>query len=453
MPSIPEKRTLVASTEQILNTIRNNATQDYKNYVPKAVADDVSSIRAIGNVLMDYPTLQNEFLSALVNRIGRVIVTSKIFNNPLVMFKKGVLEYGETLEEIFVDISNGYQYDPADAEQTVFKREKPNVHSAFHVMNFTKVYPTTVNQADLQNAFLSIDGVTDLITKIINAVYNGATYDEFQTMKYLLAINILNGRLYGVSIPTIDETSVSDIAVKIKEISNDFTFMKRKYNIANVVNYTEKNSQYLITSSEFDATMGVKVLANAFNMNEVEFLGHRVLIDSFGDIDRERLDKLFEDNANYRKITDEEIEALKQIPAVIVDKDWFMVFDNQQYFTEQQNAKGLYWNYFYHVWKTFSVSPFENSAVFVCGQPGITSVTVSPGTATVSKGQKVQLNAIVQSESFAPKTVKWSCSDTNSIISDSGLLTITDKSASSITVTATSTFDGTKKGTATITVA
>ena len=194
-------------------------------------------------------------------------------------------------------------------------------------------------------------------------------------------------------------------------------------------------------------------MANAFNMNEVEFLGHRVLIDSFGDIDRERLDKLFEDNANYRKITDEEIEALKQIPAVIVDKDWFIVFDNQQYFTEQQNAKGLYWNYFYHVWKTFSVSPFENSAVFVCGQPGITSVTVSPGTATVSKGQKVQLNAIVKSTSFAPKTVKWSCSDTNSIISDGGLLTITDKSASSITVTATSTFDGTKKGTATITVA
>ena len=103
MATIPRKVTLTNSSVDVLNVIRNNATQNYRDYVPKATAD-AESIREIGNVIMDYPSLQNEFLSALVNRIGRVIITSKMYDNPLKNFKKGMLEYGETVEEIFVDV-------------------------------------------------------------------------------------------------------------------------------------------------------------------------------------------------------------------------------------------------------------------------------------------------------------------------------------------------------------
>ena len=96
----PTIKTLTNSSVDILNVIRENATQNYKEYVPKATPD-ANSIRQIGAVIMDYPALQNEFLNALVNRIGRVLITSKMYDNPWAMFKKGMLELVETVEEIF----------------------------------------------------------------------------------------------------------------------------------------------------------------------------------------------------------------------------------------------------------------------------------------------------------------------------------------------------------------
>ena len=81
MATKPKIVTLTNSSVDILNVIRNNATINYKNYVPVATAD-AESIREIGAIIMDSPQLQNEFLSALVNRIGRVLVTSKMYDNP-----------------------------------------------------------------------------------------------------------------------------------------------------------------------------------------------------------------------------------------------------------------------------------------------------------------------------------------------------------------------------------
>ena len=101
------------------------------------------------------------------------------------------------------------------------------------------------------------------------------------------------------------------------------------------------------------------------------------------------------------------MDILNAIPAVIVDRDWFMIFDNLVNFTEQYNGQGLYWNYWYHVWKTFSVSPFAQSAVFVPGAPSVTGITISPSDVTVGVGQKVNFTAIVATTNFAPKTVKW----------------------------------------------
>ena len=133
----PKIKTLTNSSVDILNAIRNSATIDYKNYVPLATKD-AESIREIGSVLMNYPQLQNEFLSALVNRIGRVMITSKMYDNPWAMFKQGMLEFGESIEEIFVNIAKPFQFDPSVAEDKVFKREIPDVRSAFHVMNYQK---------------------------------------------------------------------------------------------------------------------------------------------------------------------------------------------------------------------------------------------------------------------------------------------------------------------------
>lgn len=453
MPVKPKIRTLTTSAVDILNVIRNNASVDYRNYVPKADANDVESVRTIGAIIMDYPALQNEFLNALVNRIGRVMLTSKMYSNPIAFFKKGVLEYGESIEEIFVNIAKVQEFNPEIAEQEVFKRVVPDVRAAFHIMNYQKFYKATVTQEQLKQAFLSWDGVTDLIARIVDSMYTGANYDEFLVMKYLLARHILDGRVYPVTVPTVNAENAKAIVTTVKGVSNKLTFMNSEYNPAAVRTFTEKTDQYMIVNSVFDATMDVNVLASAFNMDKAEFLGHRVLIDGFGDLDVARLGEIFAGDPTYNEPSQDELTALNAIPAVIVDKDWFMVFDMLTQFTEQYNGQGLYWNYFYHVWKTFSVSPFANSVLFVPGTPSVTSVAVSPETASVPKGGSVSLSAVVETEYFAPQTVVWTSSAEDVKVSAAGVVTVdADAKSATATITATSAFDATKKATCTVTI-
>lgn len=448
----PAIKTLTNSSVDILNVIRENATQNYRDYVPKATPD-AESIRTIGAIIMDFPALQNEFLNALVNRIGRVMITSKMYDNPWAMFKKGMLEFGETVEEIFVNIAKPFQFDPQVAESNLFKREIPDVRAAFHIMNYQKFYKATVANDQLRQAFLSWQGITDLIAKIVDSMYTGANYDEFITMKYMLARHILDGHMFPVKIPTVETANMSKIVSTIKGISNLYDIqLSNKHNVAGVYTNTSKNNQFLLINSMFDAEVDVEVLASAFNMDKVQFMGHRVLVDSFGSLDKERLTELFANDQTFNLPTDDELTALDEIPVILVDRDWFMIFDNFYNFTEQYNGEGLYWNYWYHVWKTFSVSPFANNALFVPGVPSVTSVTVSPATVETAVGQSVQFNATVVTSNFAPKSVDWTTNSANAIVDSSGKVTLETGATGSITVTATSTFDSTKKGTATITV-
>lgn len=451
MPTKPQAKTLNANSVEILNTLRANASSNYQDMVPYAEGS-LDSVREIGAIIMQYPALQNEFLSALVNRIGMVLVTSKLYRNPWSFMKQGMLEFGETIEEIFVNIAKPFEFNQERSETTIFKREIPDVRAAFHVMNYTKFYKATISNDQLRQAFLSWNGITDLIARIVDAMYTGANYDEFITMKYLLAKHLIAGNIYANQIDTVSTENMKSIVATIKGVSNSLEFLSNKYNYNGVETYTNKSDQYILVNAKFDATMDVEVLASAFNMDKAEFMGRRVLVDSFGNLDNARLKLLFAEDPNYTEISEDDLQALDNIPAVMVDRYFFMIFDNFYNFTEQYNGEGLYWNYWYHTWKTFSISPFHNAVAFVPGAPTITSVTVEPSTASGAVGSTIQLSAEVVSTNFAPKTVTWSSSSENVTVNSSGLVTIGTGATGSVTITATSTYDSSKSGTCTITV-
>lgn len=449
MATIPHPRTLTNVTENVLNAIRNQASNTYRDYVPIATAD-AESIRQIGATIMDYPELQNEFVSALINRIALVVVTSKTYQNPWAVFKRGVLDFGESIEEIFVDIAKVETYDPADAENTLYKRYLPNIRSAFHVLNYEKFYPVTISDAELRKAFTSYAGVSDLIARIVNSLYSALNYDEYQTMKYMLARKILSGMVTPVAISNV--TDAKTVVKAVKGIVNKMRFMSPDYNIAHVKTFSDPAEQYILLDTQFDADMDVDVLATAFNMDKAEFIGRRVLIDGFGNLDADRLAELFDNDPNYVALTSAEITALNTIPCAIVDRDFFMIYDNLLQFREDYNGKGLYWNEFLHAWKTFSLSPFANAAVAVAGEPTVTAVALSAPTTAVA-GSVAHVLATVTTTNFAPQTVEWSISPSTCTVDAAGNVTIPSGFTGTITVTATSTYDSTKSATATITVA
>lgn len=459
----PTVSTLDANSVGIINAIRNNASAEYYQAVPEAKAT-TESIRMVGEAICAQRPRMNEFINALVNRIALVTVTSKSYSNPLSFVKKGVLEFGETIEEIFVDIAKAHPFDQKDSENTLFKREVPNVSSMFHAVNYEEFYPVTISDRELRRAFLSLAGVTDLISKIVRSVYSASEVDEYIMTKYTIAQLLLNGSLKTRTIvePTDDTTARASI-VAMKSIANKFNFMSTDYNIAGVYNFCPTENTYVITTAEFDALTDVEVLAKAFNMSKTEWLGRHAMVDSFSfnASEVERLDMLLAKDEYYQlhKLSSGDLEALDKVTAFSADAEFFQFYDNLLEFTEVYNGKGLYWNYFYHVWKIFSASPFANAVAFTTITPTVTSVTVN-GSATATAESTVVYTASVSATDFANKGVVWSIASSSSGGGDIAHATIDnlgrarfDASASgNYDITATSAFDSSVKGTKTVTV-
>lgn len=358
---------LMGSTIQILNTIRANASYEYQQNIP--VIDKSADIPKVGEVIYGNPAFLNQFLNALINRIALVRVQSAVFNNPFSRLKKGYLEFGETIEEIFVNIAKVIDYNAEKAEARELKRNLPDVRSAFHVMNWRVMYPVTIQDEDLKLAFLSAEGVQNLIAKIVDSVYTAAEYDEYLLFKYLLVKAISHGKFKPVSIG--DGTTLTEAAYNYRGISNLLPFMKSDYNESGVLTTTPKSKQIIFMDAMYNAQFDVDVLSAAFNMDKATYMGSLFLIDDWTTFDNERFNYIRSVSDGIEEVTSEELDLLADVKAVIVDEDWFQVYDNLNKFTEKYVASGLYWNYFYSTWKTVSHSPFANAVVFVTSSASI----------------------------------------------------------------------------------
>ena len=352
---------LNASTIDILNTIRQNASAEYRDMVPEVTK--ATDIPKVGEVLYGYPALANQFLNALITRIALVNIKSSTFNDDYAEFKKGYLEFGETVEEVFVNIAKAREFSVAKADSREFKRTLPDVRSAFHAMNWRVQYPITVQDEDLRTAFTSMDGVQDMIAKIVDSVYQANEYDEYLLFKYLMIKAITSGKMYPVSIG--DGTTMTDAAVQFRRMSNQLQFMSTKYNASGVHTTTSKEDQYIFMDSEYNAKFDVNVLASAFNMDKATFMGKLKLVDDWTTFDNDRFSDIVAGSDMIEPVTDAELALMKNVKAVLIDKEWFQVYDNNNKMTEQYVASGMYWNYFFNVWKTVSSSPFSNAIVFV----------------------------------------------------------------------------------------
>jgi len=441
MPRRIAQTTLNASTIDILNVIRQNASYDYQQNVP--VVQTAHDIPKVGEVIYGTPSFANQFINALVNRIATVRVQSANFNNPYSVLKKGYLEFGETVEDIFVNIVKAVDYSAEKASDREFKRSLPDVRSAFHTMNWRVMYPVTIQDEDLRLAFLSIDGVTDLIAKIVDQIYTSAEYDEFLLFKYLLIKAISHGKMKPVSIGT--GANLNESAVQFRGISNVLPFMSGEYNEANVKTNTPKDRQVIFMDAMFNAQFDVNVLASAFNMDKADFMGRLFLIDNWTSFDNERFDIIRANSDGIEEVTADELELLADVKAVILDENWFQVYDNNNKFTEKYVASGMYWNYFYHTWKTISSSPFANAVVFALSTATITlpdELTVEITGKEISEIATVFTLGVQEDEaSLKPNTVNFEQTEvltTNGIaIQKFGAVLIpADKSATEITLVA-----------------
>lgn len=426
----------------------------------RANGEDLSSLRRIGQVLDSLPKYRNAFQVGLWNMVGMILVNNMYWKNDEWVRKtlKGTLEVGDSIEDIWVEVATPEQYD-ANGASTLTDFKKADILSRFHVLNYQKKYQRTVSRKDFRQAFFSFSGVYDLVMRIVDTMYNGARWDYFLACKYLLARKINDGVMKVATVEDLTNTdSIQDFLIQVQSVSNDMEFPDEEMTEAGNINSTAKTDQLFIPRNDVQAKVGVKALANAFNLEYAEYRGVELKINKFQftPTEEKRLSILFANDPGYVPLSEEEKTALNSVFAVHLDKDWFFCMNYLFEFYEFEDPSTLKENFFLHDWKVISYSPFRNAVVYTTQSPTITSVTVTPDTASVGKGAQLQLSAEVVATGFASKKVSWSVEGKNSdktTITPNGLLVVgSDETATSLTVKAISLADSSKSGSATITV-
>lgn len=421
-----------------------------------------TDIQKIGDLIVSNTRYKNAFLNA-VNVIALTLIISDAWANPWEDFtNQGQIRYGQTVREMIIDLIEAEDYNQYMNNPTHFlEQQVPNVLNYMHEINFQKFYKATVTDQEISLAFYNETGVYDLIQAVYTALRKSYVYDRYIVDKYQLQRRLINGTIPSVTIANFDTNDARDNVAIMKEYSNNMTFLSPNYNPAGLRLATPFDRQRTIVSTGFEAQMSTKVLATSYFRNDAEMRTKLALIDGFGNNDWTRLSKLL-GNA-YTAFTSEEITRLKNTVGLIISnnffKDYYYALDNtaDTMSTEFRNPETLSRTMWLHAWRIFDTSPFEQCLAFTKDASTVTTVTVNPKTATVTKGQSLVLTAVVEVTGITNKAVAWSIdSDSASkgvTINQNGVLEVAKEStATTVTVTATSIFDNSKTGKATITI-
>ena len=422
-----------------------------------------ADIPEIGKIIMSNTRYKNAFINA-VNVIALTLIIDDAWANPWEDFtNQGQIRYGQSVREMILDLVDAEDFNENMNNPTHFlETVVPNVLNYMHEINFQKFYKSTVNDQEIALAFYDSTGIFDFIQAVYNNLRKSYVYDRYIVDKYQIQRRLVDGTIPSKEIPNFDTNTVRENVSIMKEYSNNMTFLSPNYNPAGLRLATPFDRQRTIISTGLEARISTEVLATSYFRNDAELKTKLALIDGFAENDWSRLAKLLKDQ--YKPFTEKEIERLQSVVGLIISdnffKDYYYALDGQAETinTDFRNPETLSRTMWLHAWRIFSTSPFEQCLAFTKDTNSVTSVTVSPATATITKGQTLQLKAVVEVTGITNKSVAWSIDEDsaskNVTINQDGVLKVASTSeATSVTVTATSVFDKTKTGTATITVA
>lgn len=330
----------------VFNYVRSKSSNAFKEAVPTATTDNIATL---SNILFNqsYTPMLNEFVSNLINRIGFTMISNKVYNNPLAIFRKGSVPLGTDIQDIFTNPAEAQDYEYSDSAMAkLLTITDPDTKAAYYRRNRQDLYTVTVTREGLQGAFVSWEAFEEYISSLVNSLYSGNYIDEFKYTKQLIDGAYNNGKAI---IEVVEEPdSEADDKAFVKKCRSIFAKMKfpsSEYNAYSkmsgdvekpVVTWTDEDRIVILIKADVLAEIDVEVLAAAFNMDKANFMGRVIEVDNFGS---------------------------DEIQAVICDEAFLQIYQNQFRFDEFYNARTMSWNYYLHAWDTFAISPFANAVI------------------------------------------------------------------------------------------
>ena len=373
----------------VLNAIRATASDAYQSTVPKATLNNITDV---GEAVLKAPTaIRNEFMSNLYNKIGLTLVDSPVIENEFAFLKKGTLEYGQTIEDLYVGLASAEPYvtgmADGDTPPDPFSIRKLPHYSAFYSTILSRQYHVTRHLTDLKKAFHNGGGIEQFVSGMMNAMVSGENYDDMRATIGLIARQIeeaqtaenFNGTVhlitdFNTTVP-VEEQVTADNAFQSRDFLKYFTNQLKKYskrmrhlrsdlNIAGVPQTLPQSKQRIMMLEDITVDFETELLAWAMN-------GDKLAINGVDEIDTWY--SIGADHTATPVVSPEDIEIKSsftnaeggstQCVAMIYDLDMVKIYNKERIASEQANAKGNYWNMFMSLEDIYACSPYKN---FVC---------------------------------------------------------------------------------------
>lgn len=369
----------------ILNIIRATASSAYQDTVPLATADNITDVGVA--VLTAPQPIKNEFMSNLVNKIGLTLIDYPVVNNHLSFLRKGKLEYGQTIEDIYVGLATAEPYitGMSDGEYPdPFKIHKLVHESAFYHTILSRQYPLTRHLTDLKKAFHGANSMEQFIGGMMNAITSREAYDDYRMTVALMARQIEEasksdnhkGRvrlitLFNSTVDAADQVTASNcfesqlflqfFSNQLKKWAKRLRYLRNDLNLAGVDNVLPAQKQRIMMPGDILTDFETQLLAWAFNEDKLD-IGGIDEIDAWYSIGATPDgDTVTPDDITVKATVTEDGT---QCVAVIYDPDMIKIYNKEHIGSTQENAAGNYWNLFTTVEDIYAGSPFKNFVYF-----------------------------------------------------------------------------------------
>ena len=386
---MPISQGLMTSLNQIRETSIENNTLYAKQIDEITPNTDIS---AISSVLLDNPELMNEFMGMLVKRIIYTqVVNYKLFNNPLKFLEGDQMPLGSIGQEIFINPAKGRKFNVNDFAGLLAKYEA-DVKVQYMHLNSDIQYPVTITRAKIKDAFVSWANLESFINGISQSLYNGAYIDRYNFTKGLVAqaYNTNTVKVEVISNPNTENlakqflTQARTLFLNFQEPSSEYNAWRQVGGYGkDVLTWTDVEDIVLLIRNDVGAYLDVNVLAQAFNIDSAKLLGRVKYIKDFSE--RDNNGNIVVDGSN--------------IVAMIADKKWFRIKNQEITMDEFYNANNRTWQMYLNDVNMFQYSLFCNAVVFATVAPTVTITAMEFNEKTVSVAEE---GTIIASLSTTP---------------------------------------------------
>lgn len=367
--------------------------------------EDLSNVVSVGQELTNSGKIDN-YVKSLVNHIGKVVFTERIYAGGVPSVLMDSWEYGSILEKISTELPDGTSSDSWDLkENTDYSPNffyKPKVSVKFFNSKTTFEIPLSFTEMQVKESFSSANQLNGFLSMLTTSVENSMTVKLdaliMRTIVNMAAETIVDGLtdVTDPDNPVFSPTTMTSVkAVNLLKLYNDefnpttplvvgdcltspdfirfatytmglytdrMSRVSTLFNVGGKQRFTPKDLQHVVLLSDFAKASETYLLADTRNADKVLLPNHETVPYWQGSGTEYAFSEVSKINVKTAKAGVVEVEG---VLGVIFDRDALGVSNLDRRVTTNYNPKAEFYTNFYKFDAGFYNDLDENFIVFL----------------------------------------------------------------------------------------